>query len=472
MKISTFEQQQDLFVQVLEELSRHSNPYEPISGILKTTCDFFGFACGFIYEADHTQTFHLRESYVRFNTSICETIQISKYLKPDEIAYITNTSAIIIHKQDAKNELEKKLLHFFHMNTILLIPIIDAEKQLIGIAGMMDRRSEVLLYEPEVNAACSVMKVVGNHIKLRVYQHKLEATKESLLSIMDHMGIDIYVNDFYTHEILYANKSMADPYGGLPNMMGKTCWQALYSDKTGECDYCPQKKLIDENGEPTKAYSWDYQRPFDKSWFRVFSASFPWVDGRLAHVVTSVDITENKRNEELIKEMAGLDTLTKLRNRRSLLYDCSEMLKRAEESGTTGYFLFFDLDNFKTVNDTLGHQTGDELLVAMAQELTENPLTQDRIYRHAGDEFVLLCEDTSSEKLQEILDYLLGRFQQPWQLSDSAPVCPLSIGVASFPKDGDTVEQLLHASDTAMYSAKRQGKSRVCYYEAQPVKSL
>lgn len=95
--------------------------------------------------------------------------------------------------------------------------------------------------------------------------------------------------------------------------MGKKCWQALYKDKTGECDFCPKKHLVDKNGHPTKVYSWDYQRPFDKRWFRVFSAAFAWVDGQMAHVITSVDIDHQKRIEDelrIAKEKAeNLDRL-------------------------------------------------------------------------------------------------------------------------------------------------------------------
>ena len=76
---------------------------------------------------------------------------------------------------------------------------------------------------------------------------------------------------------------------------------ALYSDKTGECEFCPKRHLIDENGHPTKVYSWDYQRPFDKCWFRVFSAAFAWVDGQMAHVITSVDIDHQKKIEEELR---------------------------------------------------------------------------------------------------------------------------------------------------------------------------
>lgn len=130
---------------------------------------------------------------------------------------------------------------------------------------------------------------------------------------MNNMGVDIYVNSFDSHDMLYANESMAAPYGGIEHFEGKKCWQALYTDKTGECEFCPKRHLIDENGLPTKVYSWDYQRPFDKCWFRVFSAAFAWIDGQMAHVITSVDIDHQKKIEEelrIAKEKAeNLDRL-------------------------------------------------------------------------------------------------------------------------------------------------------------------
>src|SRR5699024_10615050 len=118
---------------------------------------------------------------------------------------------------------------------------------------------------------------------------------------------------FDSHDMLYANRSMVEPYGGIEHFWGKKCWEALYSDKTGECEFCPKRHLIDENGHPTKVYSWDYQRPFDKCWFRVFSAAFAWIDGQMAHVITSVDIDHQKKIEEelrIAKEKAeNLDRL-------------------------------------------------------------------------------------------------------------------------------------------------------------------
>lgn len=130
--------------------------------------------------------------------------------------------------------------------------------------------------------------------------------------------------------------------------LGKLCWQVLFPGQSGPCEFCPQKHLLDENGNRGKVYVWDYQRPFDGTWFRVFSAAFRWVDGRLAHVVSSADITDNKRNEELIQYLANFDSLTGLPNRRKLINDCDNMIGHMRDNAKA-YLLFFDLDGFKAI---------------------------------------------------------------------------------------------------------------------------
>ena len=158
-----------------------------------------------------------------------------------------------------------------------------------------------------------ILGSLSKEIAVREYKEREVRASKTLSSIMNNMGVDIYVNSFDSHDMLYANESMAAPYGGIEHFEGKKCWQALYKDKTGECEFCPKKHLIDENGLPTKVYSWDYQRPFDKCWFRVFSAAFAWIDGQMAHVITSVDIDHQKTIEEelrIAKEKAeNLDRL-------------------------------------------------------------------------------------------------------------------------------------------------------------------
>ena len=223
------------------------------------------------------------------------------------------------------------------------------------------------------------------------------------------------------------------------------------------------KKLIDENGEPTKIYSWDYQRPFDGSWFRVFSAAFRWVDGRLAHVVSSADITDNKRNEALVEYLANYDSLTNLPNRRMLVKECERRIDKTQEGGE-GYLLFFDIDGFKKINDTFGHEAGDEFLVQLGQFFSGIPLLHDAIYRNGGDEFIAIIDgDKTEANIRNLASFIHRRFAQPWRLKRGEVFCNVSIGVARYPEDGRTAEELLLKADQAMYKVKKAGGKGVLF---------
>jgi diguanylate cyclase (GGDEF)-like protein len=293
---------------------------------------------------------------------------------------------------------------------------------------------------------------------MRVYQKRLENVHSSMTNMLNKAGVDIYVSDFYTHEILFANESMAAPYGGIDKLIGRPCWQALFSDKTGECEFCSRKKLIDQHGNPTKMCSWDFQRPVDGSWFRMASAACRWVDGRLAYVVSSIDITENKYNEMLIRRLAESDSLTSLPNRGKLLDDLDLSLKRMKKDAAHGYLLFIDLDDFKQINDTFGHLDGDALLRQVGHFLHNEKKTLGLPYRYGGDEFVIISEYKTADELVRIQDLLLEKFSREWQLNDHPVHCGISIGAVRIPDRNRSAVDLIHAADMAMYEVKKSGK--------------
>lgn len=452
-------------IKVLEKLNGSTDLFAPVTDVLADICAYFHFGCAFVYIADHKGIFYLHEHSAAYANDHLQTeIDLQSLLGTESIQDLSTRKVVLFSRRETSDPLSKQLEEIFDANSMILIPIHDQHGKLIALVGLVDRRGAHRHEDINMDLAYSLLAVVANHVKLRLYQVRIESTQKSLESIMDHMGVDIYVNDFNTHEILYVNKSMAAPYGGISQMMGETCWKVLYADKTEPCEYCPQKKIIDENGDPTKMYSWDYQRPFDGSWFRVLSAAFRWVDGRLAHVVSSVDITENKQNEALVRQLAEYDTLTGLPNRRKLMQDCDAQLAQCEQEGQEGYVLFFDLDGFKKINDEIGHRAGDDLLRAIGQFLESEPLLDGRSYRHGGDEFVILALDCGLEAVQGIIDRLLARFDQPWPIVDGNVMCRTSIGVCKYPDDATTASDLLHAADLAMYESKRAGAGRATFY--------
>ncbi len=454
-------QAKDFILEVLGNLLSHGAGDEAIPLVLRKICAYFSFGCAFVYECDHTKAFFLKEHCQAYPHDLPASFRLENALGEEGVRQLSSAPVICVSREIEVSEVGAKLAKLFAGNTLLLVPVADADGSAIGCVGIADRRADILIEEADIALARTLFEVVASRIAQRIYRQRLHFTQMSLEGIMDNTGIDIYVNDFDTHEILYVNRSMAAPYGGIQNMMGRLCWEALYEGKTGECDYCPKHRLLDEQGNPTKTYSWDYQRPFDGAWFRVISAAFRWVDGRIAHVISSVDITENKRNEALVKRMAFYDTLTGIPNRRKLESDFAQFIT-GSGGAQPATLMFLDLDDFKAINDTFSHAVGDELLTKVASFLQEESTAKGHAYRHGGDEFILFLPGGAWD-IAETTAHLLDAFSRGWEISGRLVYCRASIGIAQYPRDGVTYQALLDSADHAMYTAKRDGKDRAAF---------
>ncbi len=450
----------EYWMRLLDKLNNTQDIRVILKETLEELCLFFEFGMGFIYEADYKQCLHLTGCYGIYANEITPLIEADTF-NAEDLQLMMREKAIVFQANATQSELSEKLAAIFAAKSMVFVPIFDKEMSLLGGVGIIDRRSWDRHSALDIDFTRAVLTTLGVYIKMMVYQEKVENTYKALDSILNHMGIDVYVNDFSTHEILYLNRSMAAPYGKAEDLIGTICWQTLYDDKSGECDFCPKQKLLDSDGNPTKVYGWDYKRPFDGSWFRVLSAAFKWTDGRIAQVISSVDITENKRNEELIRHMAEYDPLTALPNRYRLTNDCDNVALHYTDSNKKGYFIFFDLDGFKNVNDSFGHDVGDELLAKVGQYLQENEMTEENSYRYGGDEFVVLVRPENPYSIDQVLQYLLQGFSQPWQLTNISVQCSASVGVSCFPDDSSLTSDLLRMADMAMFKSKNLGPGQV-----------
>ncbi|MDR2158710.1 MAG: sensor domain-containing diguanylate cyclase [Treponema sp.] len=454
------DQEKDFFIRIFRQLGACQDPYQSISGILKDTCDFFGFYSGFVYEADHTRVFRLCEHFQGQN--LRNEFSLLDYLSCGEIEALVRQTGEIVYLNSRKNEMGSKFLELFSgpggaAQTLVMVPVIFENQFPIAFVGLMDRRRPIRLSKKEINDADAVLSVLAGHIKTRVYRKHLEYAHESMKNIVNNAGLDIYVSDYRTGEIIFANESMAGRHGGMEKVLGKNCRELLAGDEGGTGEQCLQEKTPDEEGRPPKVYVRDYQSSTG-NWYRALTAVFRWTDGRLARVVSSIDITENRRNEDLIRKMAENDTLTSLPNRRKFVADLEESLVRMRKNGKTGYLLFMDLDDFKGINDTLGHLAGDKLLCTIADFLQGARDTLGIPYRYGGDEFVILAENRGPEDLNCIRSTLLDRFDAEWQLGERAVPCKISIGAVVIPDRETPSEVLVRAADIAMYEVKRSGK--------------
>ncbi|PKU22874.1 putative bifunctional diguanylate cyclase/phosphodiesterase [Telmatospirillum siberiense] len=184
------------------------------------------------------------------------------------------------------------------------------------------------------------------------------------------------------------------------------------------------------------------------------------IDGQPQFAVGMVeDVTVRKTMEKRLNHQASHDALTGLPNRVLLEERLARALIRAERNRLVFALLFLDLDQFKQINDTLGHVTGDTLLRDVATRLTGTVRRQDTVARLGGDEFVLIIEDISDFRdAATVAQKVLGRFNEPFLLSGQQTRVSTSIGIGLYPSDGEDAETLLRQADEAMYCAKKQGR--------------
>ena len=285
----------------LERLNGCESIENKITESLTDICEYYGFKRGFIYQTDGFRYFYLKETVGNSDNILRQRFEISEMTNQHAARINGKNKPFYACRNQNTSWNDVDIVDFYKVDSLLIRQIQDSEGKIIGFIGFGDREHAISFTDEELQVIHLILGSLSKEIAVREYKEREVRASKTLSSIMNNMGVDIYVNSFDSHDMLYANESMAAPYGDIEHFEGKKCWQALYKDKTGECEFCPKKHLIDENGQPTKVYSWDYQRPFDKCWFRVFSAAFAWIDGQIAHVITSVDINHQKTIEEELR---------------------------------------------------------------------------------------------------------------------------------------------------------------------------
>ncbi|MDP2015346.1 EAL domain-containing protein [Hydrogenophaga sp.] len=188
-------------------------------------------------------------------------------------------------------------------------------------------------------------------------------------------------------------------------------------------------------------------------------------------VAVGRDITQRKTAEDMIRHLAFYDALTDLPNRQLLLDRLQQALAASARTGQFGALMFIDLDNFKILNDTLGHHMGDQLLQKVALRLTQSVRKSDMVARLGGDEFVVMVDDLSTDaeaaayKARALGEKVLKTLREPFQLTGHQHFATPSIGVTSFNGDQSDVGELLKQADLAMYQAKSMGRNTLCFFD-------
>ena len=217
-----------------------------------------------------------------------------------------------------------------------------------------------------------------------------------------------------------------------------------------------------------------YKKTDEPLWMELEIVPVDYLGRGLTHWVSVArDITDRKKAEDEIEHLAFYDVLTKLPNRQLLMKRLEQALVNSANNRKIGSLMFIDLDNFKILNDTLGHSKGDLLLQQVAVRLSKCIRKSDTVARLGGDEFVVLLEDLGESPQEAVKtsrtigEGILESLSEPYDLLEYQHYGTCSIGITSFSRNRQNMGDLLKQADLAMYQAKAAGRNAVCFFDPQ-----
>jgi diguanylate cyclase (GGDEF)-like protein/PAS domain S-box-containing protein len=270
------------------------------------------------------------------------------------------------------------------------------------------------------------------------------------------------------NRILTVNQSFLDTTGySEQEVLGHTP-SLLASGRHSRNFYDEMWKLLREHGQ-WSGEIWNRRKNGDiyPEWLNISVLADD--QGKVSHYVAMFnEITPNQRNEVLGHHQQEVDLLTDLPSRSQINERLLQEIHQAEESHGELAVLFIDLDNFKSVNDTLGHNLGDALLKDVARRLAQTLREVDTVGRTGGDEFVLILPQLQNhDEAAQVAERVLQSLQQPFTLSGHTLKISSSIGISLYPKDGHDIQGLMMSADLAMYHAKASGRNTFRFYSSQ-----
>lgn len=219
---------------------------------------------------------------------------------------------------------------------------------------------------------------------------------------------------------------------------------------------CWSNPVLDRTGTVLATFAIYYRQPKAPSAFQ------------RRMIDTCVDLVrivlEREASEARIRNLAFFDALTGLPNRISIENSVIQLLKQADRDGTQLAFLYMDMDNFKNVNDSLGHAAGDKLLVQVASRIRQSLPIKGLVARQSGDEFIVVIPNTSAEEAAEVAQRLLTDSVAPFQIDGHELIAAHSIGISLYPEDASSFDLLRKHADTALYHAKRSGRNQYSFF--------
>jgi len=346
-------------------------------------------------------------------------------------------------------------------------PSLDRSGNVVAVTCLIDDKPHDFTDEDK-----DLLKIFGQRIAMEIEREKCiaahnrieDALRQSELryrTLVKTIPQGIQEND--TNGIItFSNPAHSRMHGYEEEaLVGKPIWEMLASVEEREELRQYLEILVREQPPPTPYTTQDRTKDG-----RVIDVQIDWdykhdKDGKVSGFISVIsDFTEHKKAEETISKMAYFDQLTGLPNRVLLSDRLNHMLAQGQRYKELAAILFLDIDNFKHINDTVGHDEGDNMLKDVSKRLNKHVRACDTLARHGGDEFIILIQDLKKvENVINIVERIFSEFNEPFILNGQEFFITTSIGISIYPDDGEDKDTLLKNADIAMYRAKEDGKN-------------
>lgn len=343
------------------------------------------------------------------------------------------------------------------------IPLFDTGGECVGLVALVDERP----FRGE-DSIRSLLQIAATRIGSELQRQLLEKQLKLTASVFENTREGILISDAHKN-IVKVNQGFIDITGfAEEEVVGKTL-EEMFDAEQHDARFKESLWWEVEQSSSWQGEIWNMRK--DGETFPCLQTVEQVLDADervVQYISVFTDISEQKRSEERIQYLAHYDVLTSLPNRVLFNDRLKHAIERAERQTARVGVLFIDLDRFKYVNDTLGHQEGDALLQKVAERLQACVRQADTVARLGGDEFTVLLEEIDRpDMLAVIAEKILHTLNTAIDLNGHQVVVGCSIGLSVYPDDGASADQLLKHADTAMYYAKENGRNTFAFYSPE-----
>jgi len=302
-----------------------------------------------------------------------------------------------------------------------------------------------------VTGVYCIVKDITEFIKA---QQDLVEAESKYRTLVENSLVGVYI--MQEERIVYINPYLCEMLGySCEELFGMNLSEYIYSEDLAFVRANIRKRILNEQANLT--YTYRVVRKDQKILTVQVYGSRIVFEGETAVIGVVIDVTNREKNEQMIKHMAYHDQLTNLPNRNRFYEKLNELIETSKNQNSEFSLLFIDLDRFKEVNDTMGHEIGDQLLIKIAENMNRCVQGDEMIFRHGGDEFTILLPHSSISKAKAISKKVVDELSVPILIDQYELIISPSIGIVVYPQHGNSPMELIKNADLAMYFAKNTG---------------